>query len=428
VSHHVAGQIPADMPAERPVQAELDALWMRLERERPTNIGFPGATDFDYRPLAPFLAQLLNNVGDPFVDATAGHTKPMEREVVDFVADLLRAPADDRWGYVTSGASEGNLYALHVARRLHPDAVVYHSAAAHYSVPKAIDLLDLPSIVIRVSDTGHLDYADLTTQLDRHRDRPAIVVATIGTTMTEAIDDVRRINEVLDSLAIHRRFVHADAALAGIPLSLLVPSQRPGFDFADGADSVIVSGHKFVGSPFPCGVVVVRKRHRAELTRTARYTGSPDTTVSGSRSGHAPLVLWYAIRHHGVEGLRARAERSRELAAYTVRRLVDIGWEAYRNDHAFTVVLATPPKAVTDRWVLASSGRRSHIVCMPGVTQGQIDRFVADLEAANAPGPPHSPHPTVGNRRGAILEREKAHAADREKAHVADREKAHVAA
>jgi histidine decarboxylase len=410
VSHHVAGQRPAEISAERPVQAELDALWMRLERERPTNIGFPGATDFDYRPLAPFLAQLLNNVGDPFVDAASGHTKPMEREVVGFVADLLRAPADDRWGYVTSGASEGNQYALHIARRLHPDAIVYHSVAAHYSVPKAIDLLAMPSIAIRVSDTGDLDYDDLAAQVDRHRDRPAIVVATIGTTMTEAIDDVRRITDILDSLAIHRRFVHADAALAGIPLALLAPKQRPGFDFADGADSVIVSGHKFVGSPFPCGVVLIRARHRAELTRIARYTGSPDTTVSGSRSGHAPLVLWYAIRYHGVEGLRARAERSRELAAYTHRRLVDIGWEAYRNDHAFTVVLATPPKAVTDRWVLASSGRRSHIVCMPGVTRGQIDRFVTDLQAATASGPPTGPHSTVG-RRSAVLDREAAHAA-----------------
>jgi histidine decarboxylase len=375
------------------VRSELDALWARLERERSTNIGFPGATDFDYRPLAPFLAQLLNNVGDPFVDAAGGHTKSMEREVIGFVADLLRAPADDRWGYVTGGASEGNLYALLVARRLHPDGVVYHSTAAHYSVPKAIDLLGMASVAVRAHDTGHLDHDDLATQVRRHRDRPAIVVATIGTTMTEAVDDVRRISGILDALAIDRRFVHADAALAGIPLALLDPARRPGFDFADGADSVIVSGHKFIGSPFPCGVVVVRARHRAELTRTVRYTGSPDTTIGGSRSGHAPLLLWYAIRRHGVAGLRTRAERSRELAAYTHRRLVDIGWDAYRNDHAFTVVLATPPAAVTDRWVLASNGRRSHIVCMPGVTRTQIDRFVADLRDATTDAPTRAAPP-----------------------------------
>jgi histidine decarboxylase len=276
---------------------------------------------------------------------------------------------------------------LHLARRLHPDGVVYHSATAHYSVPKAIDLLAMPSIAIRVDEAGHLDYDDLSAQLDRHRDRPAIVVATIGTTMTEAVDDVRRIDQILDSLAIRRRFVHADAALAGIPLALLDPTKRPGFDFADGADSVVVSGHKFIGSPFPCGVVVVRASDRMRLTRGAAYTGSPDTTVSGSRSGHAPLLLWYAIRRNGVDGLRARADRSRELAAYAHRRLIDIGWDAYRNEHAFTVVLATPPTPVTDRWVLASSGGRSHIVCMPGISRTQIDQFVADLHAATTRAP-----------------------------------------
>src|SRR5262249_54093200 len=153
------------------------------------------------------------------------------------------------WGYVTSGASEGTLYALHLARRLHPGGIVYYSDAAHASVTKAIDLLTMPSIALRASDSGEVDYDDLAAQVGHHRDRPVIVVATIGTTLTEAVDDVRRITDVLDSLAIRRRFVHADAALSGIPLALLNPDERPGFDFADGADSLIASGHKFIGSP-----------------------------------------------------------------------------------------------------------------------------------------------------------------------------------
>src|SRR5262245_29595357 len=101
-----------------PTLADLEALTTRLDAARPFNIGFPGATDFDYAPLAPLFArQLLNNVGDPDTDGIAvNHTKAMEREVVDFVADLLRAPRDDRWGYVTNGASEGTLYALQLAR------------------------------------------------------------------------------------------------------------------------------------------------------------------------------------------------------------------------------------------------------------------------------------------------------------------------
>jgi histidine decarboxylase len=43
------------------------------------------------------------------------------------------------------------------------------------------------------------------------------------------------------------------------------------------------------------------------------------------------------------------------------------------------VVLKTPPAAVAARWMLASSGGLSHVVCVPGVERGQIDEFIADL-------------------------------------------------
>ncbi len=358
---------------------ELVALAARLNQARPTNIGYPGAVDFDYTPLSMFFAHhLLNNVGDPAIDGRGpNHTKSMEREVVNFVADLLAAPADDRWGYVTSGASEGNLHSLYLARRANPGGVVYASQAAHYSVAKAADLLAMPLVTVRCDQFGEMDYDDLRAQVHSRRSQPAIVVATIGTTMTEAVDDIRRIGVVLDELAVPARFIHADAALAGLPLALL-----DNFGFASGADSMIVSGHKFIGSPMPCGVVVVRAHHLTESPSAVPYTGSTDTTISGSRSGHAPLLLWYALRHYGVEGLRTRAERSRRLAAYTKKQLDDLGWRSFRHPHAFTVVLRTPPPGVLDRWVLATEDGWSHIVCVPGVRREQIDGFIADLKRA----------------------------------------------
>src|SRR5215204_3396520 len=111
------------------VQVVLDELSERLESVLPTNIGFPAASDVDYSPLSRFFDRhLLNNLGDPFTDgAYPQHTKNLEVSVVTFVADLMRAPADDRWGYVTSGAGEGNLYALHLARGLYPRGIVYYS-------------------------------------------------------------------------------------------------------------------------------------------------------------------------------------------------------------------------------------------------------------------------------------------------------------
>ena len=279
------------IPAQRSeVDIELAALDDQLRRDRPHNIGFPGATDFDYSALAPFFAQhLLNNVGDPFVDgAGTNHTKAHERVVVGKVADLLRAPRDDWWGYVTSGGSEGNLYALQIARGLYPEAMVYYSAAAHYSVQTAVQLLALPSCVIDVNAHDEMDYDDLSRKVGSYGERPAIVVATVGTTMTEAVDDVRRIRSILDAGPNAAGFVHADAALAGLPLALLNPATRPGMDFEDGADAVTISGHKFLGSPIPCGVVITRDRYRSRAPHVD-YTASPNSTLGCSRSGHAPL-------------------------------------------------------------------------------------------------------------------------------------------
>jgi histidine decarboxylase len=114
------------------VGRELHALRERLEGARPYDIGFPGAVDVDYGEVLPMLAYPLNNVGDPYVDGIgSAHTKHLEREVVEFFADLFRAPADDRWGYVTTGGTDGNEYGLHLARSRYPDGVVYHSEAAH---------------------------------------------------------------------------------------------------------------------------------------------------------------------------------------------------------------------------------------------------------------------------------------------------------
>jgi len=341
-------------------------------------LGYPSPKDFDFSLFKEFLNYPINNIGDPFKDSAYTVTShSFERDVLSDVAGMLRAPEQDWWGYVTNGGTEGNLYGLYLARELYPDGIVYFSQASHYSVAKNVHFLNMRHIMIRARNNGEIDYDDLIETLKIHRDVPAIIFANIGTTMTEAKDDIRKIIEITDNLAICNRYIHSDAALCGAYASFLDP--RPAFDFEDGADSISISGHKFLGSPIPCGVVLARKTVVDRIARSITYIGTLDTTITGSRNGLTPLLLWYSIRILGEAGMRKRINGALEIAAYATHRLNAIDVAAWRNQNAITVVLPAPSLDLQQKYQLASADGQSHIVTMPGVTRQDIDCFVADL-------------------------------------------------
>jgi histidine decarboxylase len=254
---------------------------------------------------------------------------------------------------------------------------VYFSQDSHYSVRKNLHFLNLRHIMIRSQPNGEMDYDDLRASLSIRRDAPPIVFANVGTTMKEARDDVGAIRAILDELALERSYIHSDAALCGGYADYLDP--RPSWDFADGADSVAISGHKFFGVPIPCGVVLARRRNVERIARAVAYIGSVDTTVTGSRNALTPLMLWYAIRSLGDDGFRRRLAHGLDVAAYAERRLREAGHDAWRNPQALTVVFPSPPPAVRRKWQLASSDGISHLICMPHVSREQIDHLLDDI-------------------------------------------------
>ncbi len=342
-------------------------------------MGYPVSKDFNYSELTPFLEYPMNNLGDPFVPSTyAVGSRELEKEVVQFFAELFRAQTDDWWGYVTNGGSEGNLYGLYLARELHPKGMVYYSEATHYSVQKNLHLLNMSNIVISTQENGEIDYEDLENTIRMNRHMPVIIMANIGTTMTEARDDISKIKLILKKLAIKHYYIHADGALSGSYSALIEP--RPAFDFADGADSIAISGHKFIGSPMPCGVVVVKKSNRDRIARSVAYIGSMDTTISGSRNGHSPLFLWYTIKKLGIAGLKKRAQHCLETAAYAEEKLKEIGIPAWRNTNAITVNFPEPDLKIRQKWQLAAENGCSHIICMPNITKDQIDQLIQEIK------------------------------------------------
>ena len=165
-----------------------------------------------------------------------------------------------------------------------------------------MSLINARNIMVKSLDSGEVDYDDLYEAVRVNRDAPAIVVTNIGTTMKGAVDDVHRVRDILDDLAVSRRYIHADAALSGMILPFVDDPQTHNFD--SGIDSMAVSGHKMIGSPVPCGIALTKREYVARVSRSVEYVGVLDTTLTGSRSALAPLIIWYALQKHGLGRLQ----------------------------------------------------------------------------------------------------------------------------
>jgi histidine decarboxylase len=359
----------------------LDLLDKDLQAEARRFIGYPCNGAFDYSPLFRFLQYPLNNIGDPYLPSNYHlHTHAFECEVLEIFQKLTEALPGSTWGYVTNGGTEGNHYGLFLARELLPGGMVYYSQDAHYSIDKILRCLNLRSIMIRSHSDGRMDLEDLRETLRIHRDIPPIICATIGTTMKGAVDDIAGIKTIFRDLAIHRHYIHADAALGGMILPFV--HNPPPWNFKAGIDSIAISGHKMVGSPIPCGVVLAKKSNVDRIAQSVEYIDTLDTTLSGSRNGIAPLFLWYAFHTIGIEGFKRIIPACMEVADYAIAQLQKIDRHPWRYPYSNTVVFDRPSPDITRYWQLACQGNLSHLIAMPHVTPGQIDRLVADIESA----------------------------------------------
>jgi len=373
------------LPAE--AARRLAHLLAEVERLSGTFVGYPCSQDFECPEIMPFLRFALNNVGDPFSESLyRENTFAFEREVVAFFQRHLRAPDGETWGYVTAGGTEGNLYGLYLARELYPDGVVYFSEHTHYSAAKIVRVLGARSIMIRGREDGEIDYDDLRETIRLHRDVPPIILANIGSTMHGAVDDLAKIRALLKELAIARHYIHADAALSGMILPW-VPEPQP-FGFDAGVDSVAVSGHKFIGSPMPCGVVLARRSHVDRVARSVEYVGCMDTTIAGSRNALTPLILWSALQRRGETGLRQRALACIAMADYAISRFKAAGVPAWRHKNSVTVVFPRPGADVIAHWQIAPRNDIAHIITMPQVAREVVNAVVADVVRSLRRGSP----------------------------------------
>ncbi|WP_260848717.1 pyridoxal-dependent decarboxylase [Streptomyces sp. SLBN-118] len=244
-------------------------------------------------------------------------------------------------------------------------ARVYASDQAHDSVRRACDLLRMELVRVASLPEGAMDAEDLRLQvlLRRRRAGGAIVVATCGTPMRGAVDDIVALRAAAEAAGtVH---LHVDAAGGGLVAAHTSP--QPNWSFAHGADSMNISGHPVLGLPVLSGISLVRRELLLEPVR-GQYIESADRTLPCSHSGPASLLLWARLRVLGRSGMAALIGRCQEVAAYAVGRLGEAGADPGRVPGSLTVTFARPPDRVVDTWHLACAGRLAHLVTAGPVT------------------------------------------------------------
>jgi histidine decarboxylase len=355
----------------------------RLKERTQLHLGYPYNLDFDFSNLQSLQRYSINNLGDPWVESNYGvHSREFEIGILDWFAKLWEIPKDEMWGYVTNCGTEGNLHGVLVGREALPNGILYCSKETHYSVPKAASMYRMDSVQIDTIESGAIDLNHLKIALaeGKSQGREAIINVNVGTTVKGAVDDLDGVLATLVECGYSEEefYIHVDGALFGLMLPFL--KHGPSISFKKPIGSISVSGHKFIGAPVPCGVVMTRKSYIMNLSSDIEYLNSKDATIMGSRNGHAALYLWYAISMKGISGLQKDVLSCVKNSNYLKDLLVEAGIKCMLNDLSCTVVFERPTsQEFIRKWQLACERDVAHVVVMPNVSQDKLKTFVEDL-------------------------------------------------
>jgi aromatic-L-amino-acid/L-tryptophan decarboxylase len=335
------GEIRAKLPAEPPLEGE--DFGKVLSDLDPAVI--PGITHwqspnfFAYFPannsgpsiLGEMVAAGLGVQG--MMWATSPACTELETHVLDWVISMLGLPTKFRsdgkgGGVIQDSASSAGLCALVAAREratgLRSNAkgcdgklVCYTSPNAHSFVEKAVKIAGIGSENLRkveTDETGRMITSSLAGAIAKDREAglvPFFVVATVGTTGSNALDPIAEIGRVCVKEGL---WLHVDGAMSGT--AALCPEFRYIHEGLELADSYAFNPHKWMFTNFDCDCFYVADREAlikalSILPEYLRNKATESGAVIDYRDWQVPLgrrfrslKLWFVIRHYGVEGLR----------------------------------------------------------------------------------------------------------------------------
>ena len=324
-------------PASRPDPERLLAAWEaycgRMGHHYPFfHPHYAGQMLKPPHPVAAagYLAAMLINPNNHALDGGPG-TSALEQEVVAELAAMFGLP-EPNLGHLTSSGTIANLEALWVARELHPDKGILHSAQAHYTHARMCQVLRMESRAVPASPDGCIDLDAVESELATGD--IGTIVLTPGTTGLGAVDQIHEALQLRERYGVR---IHVDAAYGGF-FTLLAQADEPLVTpepFARDRRSATPSSStptSTASSPTAAARCSSPTRASAASTSTTRPTRtSPpselhlgEISLECSRAGAAAAALWLTLRVFPLvpdDGLGAILAAGRRAALDWAERL-----------------------------------------------------------------------------------------------------------
>ena len=258
----------------------------------------------------------------------------IEHVVLRWVAELLELPAAS--GALVTGAQMATFVGLAAGRAevlrqagwnidldgIHgaPIIDVVVGAERHGTIDRALRMLGFGTRHIRVIDADRMGRMRVD-RLDLTGDRPLIICAQLGNVNGGGCDSLVALGDHVRRAREHRPvWLHVDGAF-GL-WARVAPARRALVDGAELADSWATDAHKWLNTPYDCGIALLRdaEAHRRAFAGGATYLPGDaivpnpfDRTPELSRRARG-FALWAALRELGRTGVSDLVERSCTLA------------------------------------------------------------------------------------------------------------------
>jgi len=253
----------------------------------------------------------------------------IEQVVLRWIAELVDVPAAS--GALVTGAQMASFVGLAVARAEvlrqagwdverdglngSPPIEVVVGAERHGTIDRALRMLGFGTRQVRAIEVDR-EGRMIADKLDLSGTGPVIVCAQAGNVNGGSFDPLVRIADSVREARTHRPvWLHVDGAF-GL-WARATPDRRALADGIEHADSWSTDAHKWLNTPYDCGISLVRDAdaHRRTFRGGAHYL--PGEAAVANPFDHTPelsrrargFAVWAALRELGRSGVSDLVER-----------------------------------------------------------------------------------------------------------------------